>query len=388
MRNILILLLVIAISGCGWLRHPFGGGAPVEPPTKLTDIQPTLNIRSLWSTRVGSGFGKRYVRVSPAVSDGRVYAADGKGRVAALDAGSGTTIWETDADVPLSAGVGVGAGLALVGTSNGEVVALDADDGTIRWRVRLTSEVLSAPQASGGVVVVRAVDGRLFGLDAANGARLWVYQGNVPVLTLRGTSTPALAGGAVISGFDSGKVVELALADGRVVWEQTVAVPHGRSELDRMVDVDADPRVYAGVVYVVSYQGRIAALDVASGNVFWTRDVSSYAGLGVGSGAVYVSDAHSDVWALDRMTGASIWKQDALHNRAVTAPGVLDESVVVGDLEGYLHWLARDDGQIQARYRADSAGILAAPVVSNDTVYVLGEGGHLTALRVSPLTAP
>lgn len=388
MRNILILLLVIAVSGCGWIRHPFGGGAPVEPPAKLTDIRPTLRIQPLWSTRVGSGFGKRYVRVSPGVSDGRVYAADGKGRVAALDAGNGKTIWETDADVPLSAGVGVGDGLVLVGSSNGEVVALDVDDGAIRWRVRLSSEVLSAPQASGGVVVARAVDGRLFGLDASNGARLWVYQGSVPVLTLRGTSTPALVRGAVISGFDSGKVAELGLTDGRVLWEQTVAVPHGRSELDRMVDVDADPRVYAGVVYVVAFQGRIAALDVDSGNMLWTRDISSYAGIGVGSGAVYVSDAHSDVWALDRSTGTSIWKQDALHNRQVTAPGVLDESVVVGDFEGYLHWLARDDGQILARYRADSAGILAAPVVTDNTVYVLGKGGHLTALRVSPLAAP
>jgi outer membrane protein assembly factor BamB len=262
------------------------------------------------------------------------------------------------------------------------VIALSAEDGALRWRVRVSSEVLAPPRASGGVVVVRTVDGRLAGLDGLTGGRLWAYDRSVPILTLRGTSPPVITHDAVLAGLDSGRLVAVALRDGRALWEQQITQPRGRSELERMVDIDAEPVVANETVYVVTYQGSIAALDLFSGRGRWQREMSSNTGLGVDSRHVYVSDTLGQVWAMDRASGSAVWRQARLKGRGLTAPVAVGEHVVVGDAEGYLHWLRRDDGQFAARTRLDSAGIAAAPVVADgETVFVYGKGGTLAAVR-------
>ena len=212
---------------------------------------------------------------------------------------------------------------------------------------------------------------------------MWVYDRTAPVLTLRGTSSPALAEGAAIAGFDNGQVVAIALGNGQPLWETRVAVPRGRSELERMVDIDADPIIVDNAVYAVTYQGQIAALELFSGQVIWRRDMSSHAGLGVGPDNVYVTDDTSHVWALDRANSASLWRQSKLEARRVSPPAVFGDFVVVGDLEGYVHWLRKDDGQFVARVRVDSSGIVAAPVATPFAVYVYGSGGELAALQVA-----
>jgi outer membrane protein assembly factor BamB len=242
---------------------------------------------------------------------------------------------------------------------------------------------LAAPRAAGGTVVARTVDGRVYGLDVLDGHRLWSYQSTVPVLTLRGNSAPLLEQGLAVVGLESGKAVALSASDGKVRWEQAIGVSRGRSELERMVDIDANPVSYQGVLYLASFQGRVAALDPDTGNPLWGRDISSYAGLAVDDGHVYVTDDHSEVWALDRLTGASVWKQDGLRGRALTAPAVQGASVLVGDFEGYVHWLSREDGQLQARWRLDSDGIQVGPLVVDDTAYVYGRSGRLASLRAA-----
>ncbi|HSS65607.1 MAG TPA: outer membrane protein assembly factor BamB, partial [Gammaproteobacteria bacterium] len=277
---------------------------------------------------------------------------------------------------------GGGEGLVLVGSSDGEVVALSAETGEERWRTRVTSEVLAPPVGANGVVVTRTADGKLFGLSVSDGSQLWVYDRSVPVLTLRGTSMPVLVSGAAVSGFDSGQLAAVSLENGQTLWESRIATPRGRSELERLVDIDADPLVADGVVYAVTFQGRIAALDLFSGNLIWQRDMSSYAGLGLHNEIIYVTDADSFVWALDRRNSASLWRQDKLKGRQLTAPLGFERYVVVGDFEGYVHWLSREDGRMLARVRVDRSGILAAPVAYRDIVFIYGKGGTLTALQV------
>jgi outer membrane protein assembly factor BamB len=385
MRRIETLLLLGSLSlvgGCTALGNLFDDSDNTAEPAELVDFEPTIKVRTVWQRRVGSGAGKLFLKLRPAVDGERVYAATRGGRVRAFDARTGESIWDTETDSPLSGGPGVGDGLVLLGSSDGEVLALGEKDGEIKWRARVSSEVLSSPVAQGGIAVARTIDGKLFGLSIDDGTRLWVFDRTTPVLTLRGTSSPVLAAGTAVAGFDNGQVVAIALSNGQPLWQTRVAVPRGRTELERMVDIDADPVIEGNTVYAVTYQGQVAALELFSGKVIWRRDMSSYAGLGVGAENVYVTDESSNVWALKRSNSASMWRQAKLEARRVSPPAVFGRFVVVGDLEGYLHWLRKDDGQFVARVKVDSDGIIAAPVATPFAIYVYGSGGDLTALQV------
>jgi len=384
-RSLTSLLLagtLMLVNGCTALGNMFDNPDNTAEPAELVDFEPTAKVRTVWQRSVGSGAGKLFLKLRPAIDGERVFAATRGGSVRAFDARSGESVWETDTDSPLSGGPGVGDGLVLLGTSDGEVLALAEADGEVKWRARVSSEVLSSPQAQGGVAVARTIDGKLFGLNTDDGTRLWVYDRTAPVLTLRGTSSPVLVEGAAVAGFDNGQVVAVALSNGQALWETRVAVPRGRSELERMVDIDADPIIEDNTVYAVTYQGQVAALDLPSGEVVWRRDMSSHAGLGVGPENVYVTDDESHVWALNRFNSASMWKQAKLDARRLSPPAVFGQYVIVGDFEGYVHWLRRRDGQFVARVKVDSDAIIAAPVATAFAVYVYGSGGELAALQI------
>jgi len=373
--------LVVALGGCSAISDYVKGGTEnLDPPTPLEDFQPSTNIQVLWKRSVGSGADDAYLKLTPATDGESIFAAERAGTVRAFVATSGAPLWQTDTEAWVAGGPGVGSKHVLVGTSDGEVIALDRANGAIAWRVRVSSEVLSPPVEDADVVVARTTDGKLFGLAVGDGKQLWVYDRTVPVLTLRGTSTPALSSGAVIAGFDSGRMVALDIRNGQQIWEAAVASPSGRSELERMVDIDADPVIADGVIYVASFQGRVSALDLYSGNVLWRRDMSSYAGIAVDGRHLYVSDAEGQVWALERSGSASLWRQDKLRARAISAPAVVDRYVVVGDLEGYVHWLDRDDGAFGARVQVDGGAIVARPLVVGENIYVYSSRGTLTAL--------
>ncbi len=374
-----ILLLAGMLGGCSFMSGYLGGDDNVEPPAELVKLEDPVAFKRLWSTSLGAGYDNQFVRLVPAISDEYILAADRKGRVAAYAAGSGKRLWETRVDAPVSAGPGAGDGLVLLGTSDARVLALAVENGEALWEANVSSEVLSVPQIDRGVVVVQSVDGNVTGLDAADGRQLWIYDRDVPVLTLRGTSTPAVGYGAVIAGFASGKVAALTIGEGFVAWEASVAVPKGRSEIERMVDIDGDPVIMGSAVYVVTYQGRVAVIDAQSGGLGWTRDMSSHAGLGVDFAQVYITDQDSNVWALTRESGGSVWKQDELSNRSLTSPAPFNNYVAVGDFEGYVHLLSRYDGHIAGRIRIDSKGVSARPLVVGDVMYVYGNGGTLAA---------
>ncbi len=366
---------VVLFSGCG--------SAPVEPPAALVEFKPELTVKTVWSAQVGHGVDKEDLRLTPRLAGDILYVNDYKGTVVSLQADSGKQRWEIDLDESLTSGPGYGDGIVVIGTADGQVVALAAEDGKVLWRAQVSSEILAPPAVGEGVVVAHTVDGKLFALDAADGRQLWIYDRTVPTLTLRGTSSPVILSDIVVDGFASGKIALLVLRDGRVLWEKSIAVPRGRSELERMVDIDASPLVIGSVLYVVSYQGRIAAIDLQSGRVLWSRAMSSSTGLAADEKALYLSDDSDRVRALERSSGASLWQQEALQRRSLTAPAVYGESVVVGDMEGYLHWMARSDGHFLARFPIES-GMRVAPVVSGKRLYIYSNDGRLFCLEAAP----
>jgi outer membrane protein assembly factor BamB len=386
-RSMKLLALVLAgsmITGCSNLSELIWSEDNSLPPAPLPKLENSLAIKTLWNQNVGAGIKKnQHITLLPVTDGDRIFVSDYKGQVRALSAKTGETLWKTKTKVPISGGTGLGGEQILVGSSDGDVLALSAEDGTVEWQTEVSSEVLSAPGLADGIVVVRTVDGKLFGLNASDGTRLWVYDRQVPALSLRGTSAPLVVSNAVIVGLANGRLAAVSVADGQPLWETPISVPSGRSELERMVDLDAPPIIVDDVIYVASFQGVVAAVDRFSGEVFWRRNLSSYAGLGADREQLYVTDDRSHVWAFDRYSHASLWRQDALQGRNLTAPVGFLDYVVVADFEGYVHWLQRSDGKLVGRTRVDRKGIAAPPILGAQTLYVYGRGGKLAALQIS-----
>lgn len=382
-RIALFTWLLFAASGCStltsWVPGILEGEDNAVPPAKLQSIEAPVKLSRRWSRDIGVGRNEYKLNLRPVVKGARLFAADSEGRVTAIDALTGDIVWTAKTGAAVSAGPGVGEGLVLLGTSNAEIIALDAVDGSERWRTFVSSEVLAIPQTDLEKVIVQTADGNVSALSANDGQSLWSYNRTVPVLTLRGTSSPAIQQGLVVAGFSSGKLVALTADHGRVAWETSIAIPQGRSELERIVDIDGSPIIVGGAVFVSTFQGRIAAVELATGNLGWKRDISSHAGLGVDYSQVYVTDEDSHVWALSRTTGAAEWKLDQLANRKLTAPETFHDYVAVADYEGYVHLLSRYDGKISGRIEVDSKGVSARPLVVDDVLYIYGNSGKLAA---------
>jgi len=383
LRHAVIPAVLLLLSGCsawntvsGWFSTT---DETVQPPAPLTQFQQSINVIQLWSRGTGSGTDGQYLKLSPVVANQRVYIVDTDGNLSAMDATNGREIWSKDIDARITGGPGYGDKTVLIGTDKGKVMAFDADSGKRLWRASVSSEILSAPQRSGSTVVVRTIDGKLFGLDGDSGRREWVYDRSVPSLTLRGTGAPVISNGTIVAGFDGGRLAALELHTGKLKWEARVAEPKGTSELERMVDIDSAPVIIDGVAYVVSFQGQLAAVEMSSGRLLWSRDVSSYAGFAADKSSIYVTDSDSDVIAYDRYTGSELWKQEKLHNRGVTAPAVIGDYIVVGDKEGYLHWIKKQNGAFAARNRISEDRIIAAPVVAGKILYAYDTDGELGA---------
>ncbi|WP_273526791.1 outer membrane protein assembly factor BamB [Pseudomonas sp.] len=371
-----LLTLAVLAAGCS-------SNDTKEPePAELTKFEAEVELQKQWSRSIGEGQGETYNLLVPAVYGEQIYAADVEGLVVSVDRLTGKVNWKTDLEVPVSGAVGAGYGLVLVGTLRGEVIALDVASGEERWRSRVSSEVLAAPAVNGDIVLVQTQDDRLIALEIDTGAQRWSYEGSPAVLTLRGTGAPVLTNQLAIAGLSNGKVIALDTRRGLPVWEQRVAIPQGRSELERVVDIDGGLLLSGGTLYVATYQGRAAALDVESGRIQWQRDASTYSGVALGYGSVYLSLASGTVEGVDERSTTALWSNDALARRQLSAPAVFSSYVVVGDREGYLHLLSQVDGRFVARERIDSSGLRARPVVEGDWLYVVSNDGKLVALTI------
>ncbi len=373
--------LAVAFAALGLALAACDKDKDVAPPAAIVAFNAKLSVQRLWDEGLGGKDRRLRLALRPAVDDARVYAGAADGEIRAFEAASGRSVWRTKTRLELSAGPGVGAGLVVLGTSDGQVIAVDAASGAKRWQVRTTGEVLAAPAVSVQAVIVRTVDGRVHGLALDNGRELWSNEQPIPRLTLRGTSSPALAGDTVVCGFDNGKVAAYSVANGDVLWDTGVSPPHGKTELERMVDIDGEIAVSGHDVFVAGFQGRVAMLALDSGQVWWSRELSSYRGLTLDGETLYVTGADSSVQALRRRDGTPQWQQQGMLRRGMTAPVVDGDWIVVADFEGFLHWLDKSNGALLGRARAAKGRITNAPVAANGIVFVQTDAGRLFAFR-------
>lgn len=363
--------LLLLASGCqtitGAYDRMFGRAATTQKPAELVAIKPVVSPKVLWQTNVGSADKQVF---SPGVSGNVVYAASAAGQIAGFEATTGKQVMRTEAGQRLSGGVGAGGGLVLVGTPKGEILAFSRD-GKPQWKAQLSGEVLAPPQIADGAVVARAGDGRIFALDVANGKRKWLYQRSLPSLLVRNHAGVAVYRGAVFAGFPGGRMVALTLTNGTVGWEAVVALPRGATELERVADVTSVPIVDDRQACAVAFQGRVACFDVSSGASIWARDLSSTAGMTADGRNLYVTDDRNAIVAFDKSNGANLWRQDKLFGRNVSAPLVFGRHIVVGDFQGYLHFMSREDGSFTARLATDGSAIIAPPVALDLTSFVV-----------------
>jgi len=385
LRSAALAVMLMGLSACSvWepIANLFGDD-DVEQPAELVDFTQELRLNRRWSVNVGDGQGDYYNMLSPAIDREFIYAAAANGTVVAVERATGDVVWrERMDDVEISGGVGAGFGLVLFGTREAEVYALDQISGRQLWKASVTSEVVSAPQTNGAVVVLQTVDGKLIGLDAVTGAQTWIYETTIPALTLRGSSKPVIAGSSVIAGFANGMVAAVNASNGFLLWEERVAIPQGRYDIERVIDVDGDLLLAGNTVYASSYQGNLMAFDVQSGRIVWGIEASSYHGLAQGFGNLYYTNDESHVIALRNNTDEVVWESNALRLRSVTAPRTLGNYVAVADFEGWLHLLSQVDGHFVSRINVDGDGVRAPLVTDNDTIYVFGNSGRLTAYSI------
>ena len=368
--------------------------------TPLSTIDTRIKVVPLWARLTGDVPKSAHAQLPVKFDGGRLYLANLRGEVAVLDARTGKLDWQVKLGEALSGGPGVGAKRLFVATRKAVLIALDKITGVEQWRQRISSEMLATPVVVNGQLVVQTIDEKISVYDTATGKKVWDYARTVPKLTLRGTSAPIVVGDKILAGFSDGSLVALNLATGELLWETAVAAPHGRTDLERLVDIDGLFDAANGIVYVSSFQGRVAAVSISDGNVLWARDMSSYTGLAISAEHVFVTDAESKVWALDGRTGATLWRQDKLAGRELSAPAVVDDMLVVADYDGFVHWLSAEDGQFMARenldatwrklhfvwedeeYEYERRSVSVVPLAVDDTVYVRDNVGALTAFQL------
>jgi outer membrane protein assembly factor BamB len=397
-----LALLGAVIAGCSSSAKDYSKATPLEP------ITPSLKVETQWIAPTGDVPKRQYAQMAPKVVGKDIILTNAYGNVGILDANTLSLKWVDTLEEKLSSNPGVSGGLVLVGTNKAKLIAFDKNSGEERWRSRLSSEMLAAPVDAGDTIITQCVDGRVQAFDTNTGKPLWNYGHTTPALTLRGTADPLVVGSNVVVAFADGKVVSLDIKTGKEQWVTSVASPRGRSELERLVDIDGLFQSRDGIIYVASFQGNIAALSAEDGRNIWTRNMSSYTGLVLGNGQLFVTDEESHVWSLDTRTGATLWRQDKLVGRELSAPAYLNQTVAVADYAGYVHWLSPDDGSFLARTSMKKAwrkfeydwpeeaealdqpplhSVTTPPVAWDNTLLVRDNTGTLAAFHVSPLAA-
>lgn len=375
MKRLLIAGLIALLAACS--------SKDVElEPADLVDFKQSVKVKRLWSKNIGSGAGEQYTLLPMAIVGETLFAVDHEGYLISLNRLSGKKNWSRELEQPIASGVGATAEYVFVGTLNGQIIALSATDGSELWRSDLTSEVLSPPQANGNVVVVQTQDGRIVGLNIEDGSRRWLQENSVPALTLRGTSTPIVTDTSVYAGFASGKIIALDVKDGVSLWEQRVALSQGRSELERVVDINSAPLLVGDILYCASYQGRIVAINRGTGRGLWAKKESTYNTLAASAEAIFISDANGIVRSYNATNGELNWENEQLIRRRLSAPQTFGRYVAVADFEGYLHIMNQADGEFVARRKIDGDGVRTPMQSVDDILYIYGNSGDLEAITI------
>lgn len=375
MRVLGIFSIIVLLTNCA-------GSDNLEKPAPLVEFTPTVNVEKIWSRSVG-GTEDNYLDLQIASDAQQLYTVSAHGEVTAIASQTGKQIWRTKLGLPISGGPAVGNGLVVLGTQRGEIIALSTEDGHTIWQQNIGTPSLGAVAISTNTLVVKTIDDQVFALQPTDGKVLWSYNGNAPTLILRGGSTPAIVNNKVLVGMASGKLDFFNLQSGLPIWQYPVALPQGNFPAQRMVDITIKPQVKNDIVYVASYQGDIAAVQLSNAQPIWSHHLSSYTGLALANRYLFITDANSHVWAFQENDGGVVWRQTQLSARSITAPAIFDNYIIVGDYEGYVHWMAQDSGKFVARVHAYSAAIRTAPIVMGNLLFVLDIDGHLVAYKVA-----
>jgi outer membrane protein assembly factor BamB len=375
-KLILVSLAGLLISACS------SNDEKQLPPAELVDFKAEMSVKTVWSQSVGSGQGDIFNRLEPFIDGDKIYAAGSDGTVVSLNKNNGKKYWSKDLDTSISGGVAVASGRLYVSATDGSIIAMSADDGRQLWRVNVGSEVLSPVAGNDDVTVVLTLDGRMLGLNATSGENLWEFNSTNPVLTMRATSTPMIIGNVAVGAFASGKVVALDVDSGKLRWDRRVAIPKGRSELERIVDIDGSMLYKNDLIYATSYQGNTMAIEPSNGRVIWQTETSSYTGVGAGFGNVYIADENGTVIAMSEANGDVVWERAELARRRLSDPAAFSSYLAVGDFEGYVHFLSQIDGHMVGRTSVDSSGIRVPMLVDGGMLYVFGNSGRLEALKI------
>lgn len=384
-RTVGLMAAVFVLSSCGIFRSD---EEKELEPTALTDIVTKVNIKRLWSTKIGDGAEFLRVALQPAGDGNRIYAASRDGNVVALNPETGKVLWRTELEMELSAGPGVGNNLVVVGAADGFLIGLDAASGVESWRANVTGETLARPVIKDNVVVAITIDNRLRAVSAFDGSPRWIVEQSTPALTMRGSATPVVVGNSVIGGFDNGRLVAVNLASGDIEWEAMLSPPSGRSDLERLTDVDGVISVVGRDLYAAGYQGRVAAIASESGQILWSREISSFEGVSADWANLYTVNEEGVIIALTRRTGDETWRQTSLIRREPTLPIAFNTTVVVGDLDGYLHFFSNFDGEPVARLRVGNQAISTEPVVVADRLFVQSDAGAVSAYAMQEAKRP
>jgi outer membrane protein assembly factor BamB len=393
-----LLLCALLLSGCSWFSKKTG-----QEPMDLVSFKATVKLKKLWSKDVGDGQGIGYTQLTPVINGDKIFTVDHEGILTAIDRKKGKKLWTKnitpeltglvggfvhlfsarDLNHGITGGVSLGDGLLFVGNYAGEVLALSVDTGAEIWRKQLKGEISSVPQTNGAVVAVQTMNGKLFVLDAKTGADLWFFENPPPVLTLRGTAAPLVTDSAIYAGFSNGRLMAFNPSNGLILWEQRMAMPKGRSELERMVDIHASPLLKDGIIYVGTFQGKIAALARGTGGNVWSKDGSTTENLAAAEDKLFVSHSDGKIIAYNLSSGEIIWQNEKLLRRGLNGPQVFGDYVAVVDFEGYLHIMKQSDGEFVVRTRVDSNGVRAPMLMDGDALYVFDNDGGLTAFTAT-----
>ena len=385
-RVSILCLMLSVVTGCGfsdWVRNPFGDDEDPRAPAELLDVVSETTINRNWRINVGNGQGDNYKKLTPVVDGGFVFAASDDGEIIAVNTINGDLMWQTEVENSITGGVGAGDGIVMIGTEAAELIVFNQSNGEEVWRASVSSEILSQPKTNGDIVVAQTVDGKLIALNREDGMQRWTYETTLPALTLRGTSSPILTSeGTVVAGFSNGIVVSVAAEDGVYVWEERVAVPDGQYDIERVIDVDGELLVDGSRILAASYQGNLMAFDIASGQIVWGMEASSYHGMDQGFGNIYYSDDKSHLIALRNNSSDVVWQNEELQYRDLTAPKTISNYVAIADYEGYLHLVSQIDGRIVGRTRIDNDGIRSNLIDDDGKLIVYGNSGSLVSLTI------
>lgn len=372
------LVLLCIIAACG------GETDNSEPPSPLTDIEAPVALKINWNLDTRAASNTAAYRLRPLIIGNRAYTIDTSGLIACVDISTGRKLWSYETDLPALSGLGGNENLVIATSGDGDIAAFQIVEKGLEplWKTRASSEIRAIPIVNDDQVFVRSVDGKLQSLALADGSQQWVVSQRVPVLSLTGNSEPLIDTQLVYSGFDDGKLIAFDRRSGKVRWETTISIPSGRTEVERLVDLDGQFLMRDGVIYVASFQGRLAAVVAVNGDVLWARDFSSFQSMAIDDNAIYLSADNSDLWSIDRRTGSAFWKQDVLHARKITAPAITNDKLVVADLSGYLHWFDTADGKLVGRIRATKKRNYVQPLIWQDSVLTLDQDGYFSSVSL------